>query len=419
MNISKALLKVTVCLRPILLKIFPYQLLRNIKKKLVKDGYSKMLDIRREQFQRTKYRDGINLIGNIKADTGLGQSCRLIAAELEEARLPYSVYQYNQIGIMSNANIQFKSKITKELPYNINLIHINPHELGMAFLQLDNSVWNKRYSIGFWLWELEEFPDEWIPCFRLLDEIWTPSEFISKSIRKKTELPVVTVPYHVSVPIGSKYSRSDFSLPEDEFLFMMMYDRTSVTERKNPGAVIEAYKMAFKQKEKTGLVIKINNCTDEEIETLKASLGNCLNVYFITEILNRDQVSSLIQCVDVVVSLHRAEGFGLVLAEAMLLGTPTIATNWSSNTEFMTKETSCLVEYKLVNLKEDIGLFKRGNRWAEPNMEQAAIYMRKLYENPEYYHMMAKQAKDYVEKKLSMEQAVEIINKRISMIYGK
>lgn len=418
MNISGMLVKATEWLRPILLKIFPNQFLRYIKKKLIKDGYIKMLGMSREQFQRTKYKDGINLIGNIKADTGLGQSCRLIAAELEKTRLPYSVYQYNQIGVMSNANLQFESKITKDLPYNINLIHINPHELGMAFLQLDRSIWKGRYNIGFWLWELEEFPDEWIPCFRLLDEIWTPSEFISNSIRKKTELPVITVPYHVTAPIANKYARSDFSLPEDVFLFMMMYDRTSVTERKNPGAVIEAYKMAFKQNEKTGLVIKINNCTDEEIQELKASMENHPNVYFITEILNRDQVSSLIQCVDVVVSLHRAEGFGLVLAEAMLLGTPVIATNWSSNTEFMTAEVSCLVDYKLVELQENIGLFKKGNHWANANVEQAATFMRKLYEEPEYHQMMSKQAKTHIEDRLSMEQAVNIINDRISRLYG-
>lgn len=417
MNISRVLLDVTGYLKPVLLRIFPYEMLRHMKRKMIQDSYKKILKIERKPFQRGEYKDGINLIGNIKADTGLGQSCRLVADELEECQLPYSIYQYNQLGLMSNTNTRFDSKIINNLPYNINLIHINPHELGLAFLQMDRSFWDKRYNIGFWLWELEEFPDEWVPCFYLLDEVWTPSEFISKSIRKKTDLPVITIPYHVSVQVEKEYQRSDFALPEDKFLFLMMYDRTSMTERKNPGAVLEAYKKAFSKENRTGLVIKINNCTAEEEKALRLELENYNNVYFITEVLNRDQVNSLIKCVDVVVSLHRAEGFGLVLAEAMSLGTPVIATNWSSNTEFMTNDTACLVDFELIELEQDMGLFRKGNHWAEPDVEQAAFYMKELYEKPEFYQKMAKQAKAHIEKRLNMAQAVEIINNRIDNIY--
>lgn len=417
MNFLRMLLTMTEYLKPVLLKIFPYKLLRNMKGKMIQNSHKKILNIQRKPFQRREYADGINLIGNIKADTGLGQSCRLVASELNECKVPYSIYQYNQLGIMSNTNTIFDFKITNNLPFNINLIHINPHELGLAFLQLEQSFWDKRYNIGFWLWELEEFPDEWLPCFHCLDEIWTPSEFISKSIRKKTDLPVVTIPYHISATIDIEYNRSDFGLPQDKFLFLMMYDRTSMTERKNPGAVLEAYKKAFTNKDQTGLVIKINNCTTEELAALKDELENYNNVYFITEVMDRNQVNSIIKCVDVLVSLHRAEGFGLVLAEAMLLGTPTVATNWSSNTEFMTKETACLVDYSLVKITEDIGLFKSGNYWAEPNIEQAVSFMKELYEKPEFYQRMSQMAKRHIEKQLSMDQAVNKINNRINSIY--
>ena len=201
------------------------------------------------------------------------------------------------------------------------------------------------------------------------------------------------------------------------FLFLMMYDRTSMTERKNPEAVIQAYKKAFTRQDKAGLVIKINNCTHEEINVLKKSLEDYPNVFFISQIMDRSHVNSLIRCVDAVVSLHRAEGFGLVLAEAMMLGTPTIATNWSSNTEFMTSDTSCLVDCQLVELKKDLGLFKKGNRWAEPDVEQAADYMRCLYHDPKYAHEMAERAKAYIEERLSMKQIVGIIEERIGEIY--
>lgn len=418
MNLSKIILEITGRLKPLLLKVFPYSLLRKLKGRMIQNSFKKLLKVQKEPFQRTAYKDGINLIGNIKADTGLGQSCRLVASELEHCCVPYSVYQYNQLGLMSTENKQFAHRISKEFPYNINLIHINPHEFGLAVQQLDRSIWDKRYNIGFWLWELEEFPEEWTPCFHCLDEIWAPSEFISSSIRKKTNLPVVTVPYHVEVEIGKEYVRKDFDLPEEVFLFLMMYDRTSMTERKNPVAVLQAYKQAFSRDEAAGLVIKINNCTEEEIQSLKVELKDWSNVYFITDVLDRDQVNSLIRCVDTVISLHRAEGFGLVLAEAMLLGTPVIATNWSSNTEFMTEETSCLVDCRLVELKEDLGLFKKGNRWADPDVQQAAMYMRRLYSEPGLCQSISERAEAYIKERLSMERAVSIVNERVARIYG-
>lgn len=421
MNISNNLLDITNKWKPVLLKVFPYEFLKKIKGEMIKNSFKKMLQVEIVPFERRNCKDGINLIGNIRAETGLGQSCRLVADELEASGIPYSIYQYDQLGVMAEGRYpKYESKISSELPYNINLIHINPHELGLAFQQTHDKIWNGRYNIGFWLWELEEFPDEWVPCFHCMDEIWTPSKFITDCIQKKTDLKVVTIPYHVSLetPEKSKYDyRSEFHLPADKFLFLMMYDRTSMTERKNPKAVIEAFKMAFSKDEEAGLVIKVNNSSEKEINLIRSMLPEHKNVYFITEIMERKQVNELIYCVDAVVSLHRAEGFGLVLVEAMLLGTPTIATNWSSNTEFMTKETACMVDSELVTLEQNIGSFKKGNHWAEPDVKQGAGYMRKLYENPEFYREISTKAKDYIDEKLSMLNAVDIIKNRINGIY--
>lgn len=125
---------------------------------MIRQSHKKLLDVVLEPFDRTRFIDGINLIGNIKADTGLGQSCRLVAAELEYSRMPYSVYQYDQLGIMSSTDMQFAGKISSDLPFNINLIHINPHELGLAFQQLGQKVGTGIIILGSGYWELEEFP---------------------------------------------------------------------------------------------------------------------------------------------------------------------------------------------------------------------------------------------------------------------
>ncbi len=416
--ISKFILRITNILKPVLLKIFPVGLLRKMKGKMISGSFGKLEGMNVLPYQAGRYKRGVNLIGNIKAETGLGQSCRLVASALEHTKVPLSVYQYAQLGTQKTGDTSWDEKIRNRLPYDINLIHINPHELGITYLQMDKSTWDYRYNIAYWLWELEEFPDEWTPCFHCLDEIWAPSEFICGAIRKKTDLPVKCMPYHVNAPIHRKYSRTDFRLPEDKFLFLMIYDHSSGMERKNPLGVLKAFKRAFKKEnENVGLVIKINNPTKEDETRIAAFLEGYINVYLIKETLNRDQINSLTKCADVVVSLHRAEGFGLVLAEAMLLGTPAIATNWSSNTEFMNDQVACMVDYKMTVIEKDMPPFKAGNRWADPDVLQAAGYMRKLYEDREFYQELSEKAKIHAQEVLGMERAAGLIRKRLKEIY--
>lgn len=418
-GISKLVLNVSGTLKPVLIKLLPLSLLRKMKRSMIANSYGKLEKLDILPYENGRYEHGVNLIGNICAESGLGQSCRLVASALDKTGFPLSIYKYEQLGAEGQGDHSWKNRLSKELPYDVNLIHINPHELGLAFIQQDAFVWNYRYNIGYWLWELEEFPDEWIPCFQCLDEIWAPSEFICNSIRKKTTLPVRCMPYYVDVHIGTIYERKHFGIPEDKFLYLMMYDQSSCMERKNPIGVLNAFKMAFeKENENVGLVIKINNPTPESRKQIRSVLDGYTNVYLIEETLSRDEVNSLTKCVDVVVSLHRAEGFGLVLAEAMLLGTPTVATNWSSNTEFMNENVACMVDYELITIEKDMPPFKAGNRWADANLDQAAGYMKKLYEDKEYYEMIRKNAKEYAEEKLGMDQAAGRMRERLKEIWN-
>lgn len=418
-GISKLVLNVSGTLKPVLIKLLPLSLLRKMKRSMIANSYGKLEKLNILPYENGRYEHGVNLIGNICAESGLGQSCRLVASALDKTGFPLSIYKYEQLGAEGQGDHSWENRLSKELPYDVNLIHINPHELGLAFIQQDASVWNYRYNIGYWLWELEEFPDEWIPCFQCLDEIWAPSEFICNAIRKKTTLPVRCMPYYVDVHIGTIYDRKHFGIPEDKFLYLMMYDQSSCMERKNPIGVLNAFKMAFeKENENVGLVIKINNPTPESRKQIRSVLDGYTNVYLIEETLSRDEVNSLTKCVDVVVSLHRAEGFGLVLAEAMLLGTPTVATNWSSNTEFMNENVACMVDYELMTIEKDMPPFKAGNRWADANLDQAAGYMKKLYEDKEYYEMIRKNAKEYAKEKLGMDQAAGRIRERLKEIWN-
>lgn len=413
--VTRLIIIVAGKLKPLLLKIFPKRLLSAVKRKAMSGVFKEIEEYQLLPYERGRFSYGINLIGNIKAETGLGQSCRLVANLLEQSEIPFGIYFYDSLSGTNNADTTWNSRIVNELSYGINLVHINPAELGAAYTKLDKKIWENHYNIAFWLWELEEFPDEWVPCFYLFHEIWTPSEFISEALRKKTDKPVKTMPYHVTAEVDENCSREFFGLPEDKFLFLMMYDSASVMERKNPMGVINAFKTAFSSEDDSvGLVIKMKSNSLEEEKMLQNELQGYKNVYFVKDVLTKPQVGSLLKSVDVFVSLHRAEGFGLVMAEAMLLGTPVIATNWSANTEFMNNEVACMVDYKLVQLEKDYGPFKKGQRWAEPDLEQAAEYMKELYQYKDVYIKYATNGKKCTGDKLSKESASELVMSRMN-----
>ncbi len=418
MNIQKVVLSAGEKMKPALKKVFPQRFLQYVKMMVIRQSYKKIVAEGREPFDRKAYPDGVNLIGLMRAEMGLGQSARLLAKELEATGMQYSLYNFViSEELMRAGDHSLDDKISEDLPYNINLIHINPDEMTFLYTRLDRDSWSKRYNIAFWLWELEEIPAHWQQAFPMLDEIWTPSEFISNNLRKVTDLPVYTVPYHVEAPTDHTLDRKYFGLPEDKFLYLVMYDSNSTMARKNPVGAIRAFRKAFRKNPDTGIVVKVNNPKPGELERLGRLLRDCPNVYYITETLTKTEVNSLISVVDVFVSLHRAEGFGLVMAEAMLAGTPCVATNWSSNTEFMNSEVACMVDGGFTTLKKDTPPYKKGARWADPDITQAARYMRKLYKDPDYYNEIREKAKDYIHMKLSMEQAVSLIRKRVEEIY--
>lgn len=416
--LTKLILKVTTLFKPILIKLLPIKILRTVKRKFVNSSIERATLQYIEPFCKDKLPYGINLIGFIRGEIGLGQSCRLLADAVNFSEIDFTIYNYEQISSMRFEDKTWDYKISNTTPYCINLIHLNPPDLALAHVTLNKDMWDYKYNIAFWLWELEEFPEDWENCFKFIDEIWTPSEFASNSIRKKTDLPVHTMIYPISASNDLVYNREYFKLPEDKFLFLSMYDSNSTIERKNPIGAIKAFIEAFKRDEiNVGLVVKVNNPQKDDIDKIKNLVKEYTNIYIISDIMTKVEVNSLIKNVDVLVSLHRAEGFGLPLAEAMLLGVPTIATNWSSNTEFMNDETACLVDYQLVKLEQDYVMYKKGNRWAEPDIHQAAKYMRKLYEDKIYYSKISTNAQNYIKNNLNLEKASEAIRNRISDIY--
>ncbi|MBC6975847.1 glycosyltransferase [Bacillus sp. Xin] len=360
---------------------------------------------------------GINLVGFARLEAGLGESCRLAARSIQSTNIPFGIINYPLP--YPSMDLSWVDKEIKLPIYNVNIFHMNPDVLPTAHRKLGHRFFNGRYNIGYWHWELPELPEEWISSFRLLDEVWVPSSFVLEAVSKKTNLPVIRIPHCIQVECSKGIDRGYFGLPIDRFLFLAMYDTRSVSQRKNPLSVIKAFQEAFsKDDASVGLVLKVNGSQNnaEELKQLQNLIQDNSNIYLINQTLSREEINALIQAVDCIASLHRSEGFGLVLAEGMYLGKPVIGTNWSGNTDFMNSENSCMVDYTLVKVGEDYGPYKHDQIWAEPDIDHAVYYMRKLVSNSLWYSNIAEKGKADVHKNFSAQVVGEMIYGRLEKL---
>ncbi|WJH27529.1 glycosyltransferase [Paenibacillus sp. CC-CFT742] len=416
--IYKILYKVAVRLKPLSVKFFSPKVRQQIKHRLLKTAFP--LQKNDESTHFIEGISGINLVGYARAEMGIGESCRIAARSITAVdNINFGIINFTGTNSARMNDTTWIHKEIAEPKYNINLFHINAEQMIEVYSQYGNSIFKNRYNIGYWHWELPDFPDDWKESFNLVNEIWVPSTFIADSIAQKSPVPVVKIPHSIEVPIQHMRDRAYYNLPQNAFLFLTMYDLKSYQERKNPKASIRAFQTAFLPDDHSvGLVVKVNGVgyAQTDLDELHEIIGEHKNVYLIEETLTRNDTNALISVTDSYISLHRSEGFGLGLAEAMYLGKPVIGTGWSSNLDFMNHDNSCLVSYTLVNLKQDFGPYKAYQYWADPDIEHASYYMRKLYDDRNYYEQLSSKGEAYIKQHFSPHTIGGLIQKRLEYI---
>ena len=277
-----------------------------------------------------------------------------------------------------------------------------------------------KYNIGIWYWELSRFRSRWLSAFSFYDEIWATSSFTKDCLSKISPVPVLKIryPLFLDTSIVESKPRRRFDLGEDLYVFLFMFDFASVFERKNPLALLKAFRLAFGRDERAVLVINpINSWLNPTAakSLRKASAG--LNVRMIDKHLSERDYLSLLAASDCYVSLHRSEGLGLTLAQAMFLEKPVIATAYSGNMDFMSTDNSLLVRYKLVELDTDYGPYEKGNEWAEPDVDHAAQFMRWAYESQDAAATIGKRGSSDIKQHMSPIIASHEIRARLEQIY--
>lgn len=362
---------------------------------------------------------GVNISGYINKQFGLGAGVRANINSIKTTSIPFAINDFNiQISEHIKEDLKSAIEVSEKNPYNINLVQINIDRLHSVVQDVDNSYFKNKYNIAFWAWELENFPEESKIFFTLFNEIWVPSNFCTEAISKVSPVPVIKIMHAIDIE-KPRFNRVDFGLPEEKFIFLTMFDYYSSMTRKNPIGSIDAYEKTFGINNKDVLLVIKSSLSKEfpkEKKELTDRIGDNRSIIIIEEILEENKLFSLINCCDCFVSLHRSEGFGLTMAEAMFLGKPVIGTAYSANIEFMTINNSFLVKYEMIDTGDNY-LFVGGKSvWADPDISHAAELMKFVVENPEEANKIAKKGQYFVKQNLNPKKIGEKIEARLNFI---
>jgi glycosyltransferase involved in cell wall biosynthesis len=360
---------------------------------------------------------GVNLFGYVFAEHGVGEVARLLAQVVRQAQIDFSVIPYTET--FSRQAVPFEDLGAGESLHDINLICVNADALPHFVEHFGMEILAGRYNIGMWAWEVAELPAAMRRSARFLDEIWGCSGFTANAIAQSVPLPVFPLAPPILLPEIPHLHRADLGLPERVFLFLFCLDFNSIFERKNALAIVAAFKRAFPPGHGAQLLIKTINGEGfpSQMTRLNAAAQDHPDIRVIDGYLPPPQQLGLLDLCDAYVSLHRAEGFGFTLAEAMALGKPVIATGYSGNLDFMTEDNSYLVPYELVGIPAGCDPYPPTSFWAEPDVEAAAGLMRRVFDCREEARRKGERAQSDVARLHTPQARAKFVSHRLDTIH--
>lgn len=345
---------------------------------------------------------GVNLIGHAFNVFGIGEDCRAIADALRAAAIPFCVIDHPARNGSATTDRRLEDLTLpagEEGPYAFNLVCMSAPSHARWYCEHGLKQQVSRYTIASWPWELEKWPTKWEPILQLADEAWPYSSIIKEALRpfaksdvgertlRLTRMPPpaeIENHDHYTDPRARTDARQRFGLPTGKVLFVFGFDLNSTIGRKNPMAVLEAFRRAFPPSdslgEKVGLVIKTltpsspNKAWDE----LKGFTRQDQRLHVIEASLERAELLALYGCCDGFVSLHRSEGLGRGHAEALQLGLDVIVTDYSSTTDFCIGPLAHPVRCRLIPVQEGEYFDHEGQVWADADVDHAAERLREV-----------------------------------------
>lgn len=371
---------------------------------------------------------GVNLVGYARGELGIGEDVRMMARSLEAAGVPFCIINVEPGAGVSQADTTAEHWIVEVPRYPISMFCMTGIEMARMTVEKGLGWLGGRYSIGLWPWELPEWPEPWQHAWNLVDELWGISRYTADAY-SRAPVPVHHMPMAVQVDQIADLDRKDWGLSEDAYLFVFSFDRNSTFSRKNPKGVVQAFLQAFGQAnvkrdndstdENAGLVIKVSHLDPDDSDWQEVSrlMEGDSRIHLVHGEFRKDEILSLYRCCNAFVSLHRSEGFGRGMAEAQMLGLDLVVTSYSGNMDFCADNDTRLVDYQLVDVQEGEYFFGSGQKWAVPDIAQAADKMRDcvtLQKNPGHFKCGTL---DYPVECFSASVCGEAYRKRLEEVY--
>ncbi|HEX3510453.1 MAG TPA: glycosyltransferase [Solirubrobacteraceae bacterium] len=359
---------------------------------------------------------GVNVVGHFRSELGIGEAARQVVTALDAAAVP-ALAVAGTTRPLSRQGHAFAATDHGSSRFPINLICVNADMLPDFAAKAGPEFFAGRHSIGLWFWEVSVFREEWHRSFELVDEVWAPSAHIAAALTPVSPIPVVPVRIPVEMPAIAPRTRADLGLPEGR-LFLFSFDYLSVFERKNPLGLLRAFTDAFDPGDGAALVVKCINADRDPSNhaRLLAAAAARPDVHVMDRYLDPADKDALTALCDCYVSLHRSEGFGLTMAEAMYLGKPVIGTRYSGNLDFMTDENSLLVDCEMRPVGPGHPPYPADAEWAEPDCEHAARLMRHVFDAPAAADALGARASAAIRQTHSPEAAGEIMRTRLENV---
>ena len=356
---------------------------------------------------------GINVVGYISSERGVGEAARQMLAALESRHISAAAIDTPTDPVEIPKALAHLG--TGDYPYDYNLICVNADMLPAIAAGLGPRFFDGRRTAGLWFWEVSKFPDFWLRSFDDVDEVWVASAYIAAALQPLTGKPVRTVRVPVTPGPAAEMTRAELGMPEG-FCFLFIFDYRSVFRRKNPLGLVKAFTDAFEPGDGPSLVIK-SVAGDEfpaERDKLAAAVADRPEIHLVEETIGAGAKNAMIANCDCYVSLHRSEGLGLTMAEAMYFGKPVIATAYSGNLDFMTSENSFLVPCTEVEIGADAEPYPPDGKWAEPDLDYATRVMKAVASDPEQVELRAERAAIDIRHTHSPDAAAASIEARIA-----
>ena len=374
--------------------------------------------------KRSAAEEDINVVGYLKAAMGLGEAGRLTLRTLHHAGLATRGLETWLNSNSQRSDNSCDALLAPEAHGRFQLFSINCDQLPQVIAHLRPVLRPDAYRIIAPFWELSNLPVPWMPAIDEVDEVWAPTRFIQAMLAKTVTKPVIRMPLALDFVPPPPVGRSHFRLPDDTFLFFFAFDYFSFIERKNPMAVIEAFKRAFRSGDYHGrakLVLKTLNVelAPESGQVMLSLVRDDPDIILIERHLSRDDTLGLIAACDAVVTLHRSEGLGLLVAEAMVLGKPVISTDYSATTELVSPKTGWPVDYRLIPVREGAYPFHQDQVWADVDVDHAAWQMRQVATDPREVERRTAAARTLIATEYGLDAVARRQVARLERLEGK